>query len=89
MKNRYVLTGTTWVAGASSEVAKAAGEVGQMTKEKVVTTKDEQRQKMVTDFAQVHLAECPKASDFTEHQSAKPAPAQVSFSGTFFYRNFV
>ncbi|KAK4368785.1 hypothetical protein RND71_012577 [Anisodus tanguticus] len=76
MKNRYVLTGTTWVAGAFSKVAKAAGEVGQMTKEKVVMTEDEQRQKMVTDFAQVHLSESPKASDFTEHQSAKPAPAQ-------------
>ncbi|XP_060207645.1 binding partner of ACD11 1 isoform X1 [Lycium barbarum] len=76
MKNRYVLTGTTWVADAFSKVAKAAGEVGQMTKEKVETTEDEQRQKMVTDFAQVHLSESPKASDFMEHQSAKPAPAQ-------------
>ncbi|CAN4128123.1 unnamed protein product [Withania somnifera] len=76
MKNRYVLTGTTWVAGTFSKVAKAAGEVGQMTKEKVGMTEDEQRQKMVTDFAQVHLSESPKASDFTEHHSAKPAPAQ-------------
>ncbi|XP_059275640.1 binding partner of ACD11 1 isoform X2 [Lycium ferocissimum] len=76
MKNRYVLTGTTWVADAFSKVAKAAGEVGQMTKEKVGTTEDEQRQKMVTDFAHVHLSESPKASDFMEHQSAKPAPAQ-------------
>ncbi|KAH0642891.1 hypothetical protein KY289_033865 [Solanum tuberosum] len=76
MKNRYVLTGTTWVAGAFSKVAKAAGEVGQMTKEKVGMTEDEQRQKMVTDFAQVHLSESPIASEFTEHQPAKPAPAQ-------------
>lgn len=76
MKNRYVLTGTTWVAGAFSKVAKAAGEVGQKTKEKVGMTEDEQRQKMVTDFAQVHLSESPKSSDFTEHHSAKPAPAQ-------------
>ncbi|XP_015878516.3 binding partner of ACD11 1 [Ziziphus jujuba] len=35
MKNRYVLTGATWVTGAFSRVAKAAGEVGQMAKEKV------------------------------------------------------
>lgn len=35
MKNRYVLTGTTWVTGAFSRVSKAAGEVGQMAKEKV------------------------------------------------------
>ncbi|XP_004245956.1 binding partner of ACD11 1 isoform X1 [Solanum lycopersicum] len=76
MKNRYVLTGSTWVAGAFSKVAKAAGEVGQMTKEKVGMTEDEQRQKMVTDFAQVHLSESPKASEFTEHQPAKPAPVQ-------------
>ncbi|GMH19682.1 hypothetical protein Nepgr_021523 [Nepenthes gracilis] len=35
MKNRYILTGTSWVAGAFSKVAKAAGDVGQKTKEKV------------------------------------------------------
>nr|KAJ0203935.1 hypothetical protein LSAT_V11C500267360 [Lactuca sativa] len=35
MKNRYVLTGTAWVAGAFSRVTKAAGEVGQKTMEKV------------------------------------------------------
>ncbi|CAN8300212.1 unnamed protein product [Cochlearia groenlandica] len=35
MSNRYVLTGVSWAAGAFSRVAKAAGEVGQMTKEKV------------------------------------------------------
>ncbi|KVI07517.1 hypothetical protein Ccrd_014086 [Cynara cardunculus var. scolymus] len=36
MKNRYVLTGTSWVAGAFSRVTKAAGEVGQKTMEKNV-----------------------------------------------------
>lgn len=35
MKNRYILTGTSWVTGAFSRVSKAAEEVGQMTKEKV------------------------------------------------------
>ncbi|KAI3750940.1 hypothetical protein L2E82_21869 [Cichorium intybus] len=35
MKNRYVLTGTAWVAGAFSRVTKAAEEVGQKTMEKV------------------------------------------------------
>ncbi|KAI7733140.1 hypothetical protein M8C21_013293 [Ambrosia artemisiifolia] len=35
MKNRYVLTGTAWVAGAFNRVTKAAGEVGQKTMEKV------------------------------------------------------
>ncbi|EXB29149.1 Protein vip1 [Morus notabilis] len=40
MKNRYVLTGASWVTGAFSRVAKAAGEVGQKTKEKVSTQQD-------------------------------------------------
>ncbi|KAK4375754.1 hypothetical protein RND71_006431 [Anisodus tanguticus] len=35
MKNRYALTGVTWAAGAFSRVTKAAGEVGQKTKEKL------------------------------------------------------
>ncbi|KAL9267771.1 putative pectate lyase 5 [Drosera capensis] len=35
MKNPYVLTGTSWMTSAFSRVAKAAGEVGQKTKEKV------------------------------------------------------
>ncbi|XP_042025743.1 binding partner of ACD11 1-like isoform X1 [Salvia splendens] len=73
MKNRYVLTGTTWVTGAFNKVTKAAGEVGQKTKEKVGIVEDEQRRKMVDDFAEVHLSESPKASDSAEHPS-KPAP---------------
>lgn len=76
MKNRYVLTGTTWVTGAFSKVTKAAGEVGQKTKEKVGIVEDEQRRKMVDDFAQVHLSESPKASDAAELRPSKPAPAQ-------------
>ncbi|CAA0813109.1 RNA-binding (RRM/RBD/RNP motifs) family protein [Striga hermonthica] len=35
MKNRYVLTGASWVTGAFSRVTKAAGEVSQKTMEKV------------------------------------------------------
>ena len=76
MKNRYVLTGATWVTGAFSKVAKAAGEVGQKTKEKVGMAEDEQRRKMVDDYAQIHLSESPKASMANEQQSSKPAPAQ-------------
>ncbi|XP_057773803.1 binding partner of ACD11 1-like isoform X2 [Salvia miltiorrhiza] len=76
MKNRYVLTGTTWVTGAFSKVTKAAGEVGQKTKEKVVIVEDEQRRKMVDDFAQVHLSESPKASDSAGLHPSKPAPVQ-------------
>ncbi|CAL5367944.1 unnamed protein product [Camellia sinensis] len=35
MKNRYILTGTSWVTGAFNRAVKAAGDVGQKTKEKV------------------------------------------------------
>lgn len=35
MKNRYVLTGATWVTGAFNRVTKVAEEVGQKAKEKV------------------------------------------------------
>lgn len=77
MKNRYVLTGATWVTGAFSKVAKAAGEVGQKTKEKVGLTEEEQRRKMVDDYAQIHLSESPKASVTpNEQQSTKPEPVQ-------------
>ncbi|XP_023005498.1 binding partner of ACD11 1-like isoform X3 [Cucurbita maxima] len=82
MKNRYILTGTSWVTGAFSKVAKAAGEVGQKTKEKVEESEEEQRKKMVEDFAQVHLSESPKggaaaASAPPEpQQRPKPEPAQ-------------
>ncbi|AQK79934.1 putative RNA recognition motif containing family protein [Zea mays] len=35
MKNRYVFTGASWVTGAFNKVAKAATDVGTMTKEKM------------------------------------------------------
>ncbi|KAJ8631974.1 hypothetical protein MRB53_025310 [Persea americana] len=35
IKNRYIFTGASWVTGAFNRVAKAAGEVGSKTKEKV------------------------------------------------------
>ncbi|KAK3026682.1 hypothetical protein RJ639_041529 [Escallonia herrerae] len=74
MKNRYVLTGASWVTGAFNKVAKAAGEVGQHTKEKVGMAEEEKRRKMVDDFAQVHLSESPEASEASH--PAKPAPVQ-------------
>ncbi|GAB2273225.1 hypothetical protein Dimus_008027 [Dionaea muscipula] len=57
MKNRYVFTGATWVTSTFNKVAKAAGEVGQKAKEKVVIAEDEQKEKVVEDLAQVHLSE--------------------------------
>ncbi|KAI4328041.1 hypothetical protein L6164_020437 [Bauhinia variegata] len=75
MKNRYVLTGTSWVAGAFSKVSKAAGEVGQKTKEKVEHAEEEQKRKVEDQYAEV-LSESPKASATSEQHPSKPAPAQ-------------
>ncbi|KAM7272868.1 hypothetical protein ACFE04_027532 [Oxalis oulophora] len=52
MKNRYILTGATWVTGAFSKVAKAAGDVGQKTKEKV--SAEEQRAQGGEGYSQLH-----------------------------------
>ncbi|GAB4834770.1 hypothetical protein Ancab_033038 [Ancistrocladus abbreviatus] len=71
MKNRYVFTGAAWVTDAFNKVAKAAGEVGQKAKEKVGVAEDEQKQKVVEDFAKVHLSdpESPKASAPGENET--------------------
>ncbi|KAK1408589.1 hypothetical protein QVD17_40494 [Tagetes erecta] len=75
MKNRYVFTSASWVTGAFNKVAKAVGEVGQQTKEKVEKEEDDKRRKMVDDFAHVHLSESPTAHDSTQQpHSTKPAP---------------
>ncbi|KAJ6943050.1 binding partner of ACD11 1-like [Populus alba x Populus x berolinensis] len=76
MSNRYVFTGAAWVTGTFNKVAKAAGDVGQMAKEKVGMSEEEQKRKMVDDYAQVHLSESPKASGESEQQPSKPPPAQ-------------
>nr|XP_009775761.1 PREDICTED: uncharacterized protein LOC104225616 isoform X1 [Nicotiana sylvestris] len=58
MKNRYVLTGTSWVTGAFNRVTKAAAEVGQKTKERLA----EDPAGNSAD-AQVHVSsESPKAA---------------------------
>lgn len=74
MKNRYVLTGATWVTGAYNKVAKAAEEVGQKAKEKVGMADEEEKRKVVDEFARVHLSESesPKAvssKQEDEHES--------------------
>lgn len=92
MKNRYVFTSAAWVTGALSRVAKAAGDVGQKAKEKVGIAEEEQKRKVVEDYAQVHLSESPKtpatppppepatapapAPAPSDQQPSKPAPAQ-------------
>lgn len=42
-KNKYILTGTTWVVGAYAKVAKTAEEVGQKTLERVATLSGDQK----------------------------------------------
>ncbi|GMI63890.1 INVOLVED IN rRNA PROCESSING 3, BPA1-Like 1 [Hibiscus trionum] len=71
MKNRYVFTGASWVTGAFNKVAKAAGDVGQRTKEKVGAAEEKRKRKAVDEFAQIHLSESPM-----EQQPSKPEPAQ-------------
>ncbi|XVE62281.1 hypothetical protein DITRI_Ditri06bG0105400 [Diplodiscus trichospermus] len=70
MKNRYVLTGTSWVTGAFNRVAKAAGDVGQKTRDKVLA-EGEQAQKP-EGHAQINNSESPKAAS---EQLSKPSSA--------------
>ena len=75
MKNRYILTGASWVTGAFNKVAKAVEDVSQKTKEKVENAEEEQKRKVEDQYAQV-LSDSPKASATSEQQPSKPAPAQ-------------
>lgn len=62
LSNHYVLTGASWVSSAFGAVAKAAGDVSMMTKEKVERAEEEkkeiiykQRADVISDFARTHL----------------------------------
>lgn len=69
MKNRYVLTGATWVTGAFSKVAKAAGEVSQKTREKMA---EEESGRIVSEgYTQMSESGSPIAST---KQSSKDGP---------------
>ncbi|KAJ6814026.1 binding partner of ACD11 1-like isoform X2 [Iris pallida] len=74
MKNRYVFTSASWVTGAFSKVAKAASDMGNNIKEKVVAEEGEPDKGPEADFARVHLSDAPKAAG-SGHPS-KPPPAQ-------------
>ncbi|XP_031392844.1 binding partner of ACD11 1-like isoform X1 [Punica granatum] len=74
MKNRYVLTGASWVTGAFSRVTKAAGEVGQKTKDKVLA--EEEQERKAEGYEQIHGGESPKAAGSAREQSPKPPPAK-------------
>ena len=77
MSNRYVKSGTSWVADTFNKVAKAAGEVGQKTKEKIAVSEEDQKKK--TTVETLHLPESPKAAAPVPpepQQRPKPEPAQ-------------
>ena len=75
MKNRYVLTGASWVTGAFNRVAKAAGDVGQKTKEKVLA--EEEPAHKPEGYAHINESESPKAAKpATTEQPSKPSSAQ-------------
>lgn len=57
MKNRYILTGTSWVTGAFSRVTKVAGEVGQKAREKMA--EEEQGRNAGAGSAQAERTEFP------------------------------
>lgn len=60
MKNRYILTGASWVTGAFNRVAKAAEDVGQKTREKMA--EEERGRNMAAGYSQVSESGSPKAS---------------------------
>ncbi|KAK9732446.1 hypothetical protein RND81_04G000800 [Saponaria officinalis] len=51
MKNRYILTGASWVTGAFNRVAKAAEDVGQKTKEKM--SEEERGRNMAQGYSEI------------------------------------
>ena len=64
MSNPYVLTGASWVSSAFTSLAKAAGDVSTMTKEKVEQAEVEkkeiiynERKGTIDEFAKMHLEE--------------------------------
>ncbi|KAK7341211.1 hypothetical protein VNO80_24137 [Phaseolus coccineus] len=81
MKNRYVLTGATWVTGAYNRVAKAAEEVGQKTKEKVLAQdnqgKTEQGNVQTTRSVPTTPDQTSKQAT-TGNEPSKPEPQQAT-----------
>lgn len=75
MKNRYVLTGTSWVTGAFSRVSKAAGEMGQKTMEKM--SEEDEGRKIADGFTKVNNPDSPpKAAAAASNSPSKPKPAE-------------
>ncbi|KAG8390506.1 hypothetical protein BUALT_Bualt01G0090500 [Buddleja alternifolia] len=92
MKNRYVLTGASWVTGAFNSVTKAAGDVGQKTMEKVAegspkaatsenkATENVAEEEHARSVAEVHTSEFLEAAKV---ERKPPSPkAEVHSSGS-------
>ncbi|GLU17387.1 hypothetical protein SLE2022_337550 [Rubroshorea leprosula] len=80
MSNRYVSAGALWFSNAFSAVAKAAEDVGVMTKEKVEKAEEEKQENLyrertaiIKDFTHIHL---------DESSSAEPAIVPVYSADT-------
>ncbi|KAG6400704.1 hypothetical protein SASPL_137546 [Salvia splendens] len=70
MKNRYILTGTSWVTGAFSRVQKAAGDVRQKTLEKVA--EEEQGRNEAQGYTQLHSFDSAKDPPTPTPSDKKP-----------------
>lgn len=79
-KNRYVLTGTSWVVGAYAKVAKTAEEVGQKTMERVATlgNSGDQKSSPRADSTSEGFAQPPPYPADPAAASSKPAPAATA-----------
>ncbi|OIV99638.1 hypothetical protein TanjilG_17448 [Lupinus angustifolius] len=76
MKNRYILTGATWVTGAYNKVAKAAEEVGQKTKEKVLAHDNNNNQGKTEEQGHVQTNIIEPQKTTTPDQPSKPESQQ-------------
>ncbi|KAK8532201.1 hypothetical protein V6N13_131536 [Hibiscus sabdariffa] len=77
MKNPYVLSGATWAMGAYNRVAKAAEEVGQKTREKVLAEEQGQKQEGGNSQSQVNEPGSAKAAEAgTVEQPSTPSSAR-------------
>ncbi|CAM6041634.1 unnamed protein product [Sphagnum compactum] len=78
-KNRYVLSGATWVTGAYARVAKTAGEVGHKAMEKVAIfgTDEQKHESTIGRYPNISLGydQAPSVNSASEAVT-KPPPAQ-------------
>ncbi|CAM0903050.1 unnamed protein product [Alopecurus aequalis] len=69
MKNRYVLTGAAWVAGAFSKVANTANDVGAKAKEKIAA--EQEGRTVAGEAAQENISDGPVIHRDMDHEFTK------------------